>query len=90
MRERSNTKLFFSCIVCKEAVKPHNTGSDGSSAHFEHYVRNYTCPHSEGKSEGQSKVQSRYPTDSADSDSADSDSAREGYSKDDEILASTR
>lgn len=49
LRESSGQPLYFTCISCGEMVKPHKEGNN-NAAHFEHYERNYSCPHSEGKS----------------------------------------
>ena len=34
------------CIECKQAVRPHATGTNGMAAHFEHLERNPSCSRS--------------------------------------------
>lgn len=47
LRDTGNSKLYFSCIHCDEAVRIHKAGTN-SLAHFEHYERNKFCPYSDG------------------------------------------
>lgn len=48
LRDQGNSKPYFSCIHCDEAVRVHKAGSN-SLAHFQHHERNKLCPYSDGK-----------------------------------------
>lgn len=50
LRDKNKEPQYFTCISCGEPVKPHKAGENHTSAHFEHYERNNSCPHSDGKS----------------------------------------
>lgn len=77
LRETNRTPLFFTCLVCGEPVRAHKAGSNNSPAHFEHFERNYSCPHSEGK-------------DSEQNYSINNNQAIEGYEQDRKILTGSR
>jgi predicted HNH restriction endonuclease len=77
LRDRSNEPLYFTCISCEEPVKPHKAGEEHTSAHFEHYERNNSCPHSDGKS-----AKGRY--------GINEKNAIEGYEIDKKLLTGSR
>jgi len=49
LRDTSETRPFFACTHCGEAVRAHRDGGEHSEAHFEHHERNFECPFSAGQ-----------------------------------------
>jgi predicted HNH restriction endonuclease len=77
LRDESDSQRYFTCISCEEPVKAHRAGKSHTAAHFEHYERNSSCPHSDGKNSKQ-----RY--------GINEKSAIEGYEIDKKILSGAR
>jgi hypothetical protein len=43
LREATKTPPDFRCAVCSEHVRPHQRGTTGQAAHFEHRTKNPLC-----------------------------------------------
>lgn len=78
IRDASESRPFFTCIVCKEPVRPHRAGGEHSAAHFEHYEVNQNCPHSAGERFAQEIL------------NIDDPKAVEGYMQDRSLLVGVR
>lgn len=48
LRDRKPS-IVFDCIRCGERVQPHNRGTTGQAAHFEHRKANPDCQLSSGR-----------------------------------------
>ena len=77
LRENTNRRLLFTCTYCKAPLRAHRAGKGNHPAHFEHFKRNYDCPHSEG-----SDIEKTF--------GINDKQAIEGYEQDKKILASKR
>jgi len=78
LRDRSNSRPYFTCIHCDEPVRAHRAGAEHSEAHFEHHELNSECPYSAGTR----VLPERFPIEDS--------RAIEGYKRDITILSGQR